>query len=243
MLKLLIDDLERYCRHESLQLIVTLNVGEILPFTPESRLFPIRIITNDAPKGFASNHNAASVLASNHARYICILNPDIRLSMNPFPALKYVLQDKGVALAAPAVVTPTGELSDSARRVPTPMRLLRRYAKRSAGRPECLAYPSGTDPEWVAGMCMVARLPTFRELRGFDERYRLYVEDVELCLRARHLGYRIALVAEAEVIHPAQRDSHRRTGYMLRHIQSLARFYFSRTYFQYLLRRNGRKRA
>ena len=76
----------------------------------------------------------------------------------------------------------------------------------------------------LAGMFMLFRSEVFRRLGGFDERYFLYYEDVDLCLRLRQLGYDVLLEPGAEALHDARRASRSSPRHLLWHARSLARF-------------------
>jgi GT2 family glycosyltransferase len=54
---------------------------------------------------------------------------------------------------------------------------------------------------WVSGACFVMRAEHWRALGGFDTRFFMYCEDVDLCLRARNQGKRIAYTPKSTVIH------------------------------------------
>jgi GT2 family glycosyltransferase len=220
-------DLRAYCK-TPLQVVLTLNVEESLPFDPTQFGFPVEIIRNKIIQGFAANHNAA--FAHCRSDYYCVLNPDIRLAQDPFPALIEVLADATVGVAAPRVVNAEGGIEDSARQFPTPGSILKKALlgssvavanRHSAGL--ALIYP-----DWVAGMCMLFRSETFRALNGFDEQYFLYYEDVDLCWRLHRQGLRVALVPAAQVVHQARRDSHRKPRYLIWHLSSMLRFFIKR---------------
>lgn len=53
------------------------------------------------------------------------------------------------------------------------------------------------DRDWVSGACLVLHRDCVEELRGFDERFGSYVEDVDLCLRAKDAGWRVGVVTWA----------------------------------------------
>jgi GT2 family glycosyltransferase len=55
--------------------------------------------------------------------------------------------------------------------------------------------------DWVSGAAMFIRRDLFDQLGGFDENFFMYWEDVDLCLRARKLGYKTTYLPTAEVIH------------------------------------------
>lgn len=78
----------------------------------------------------------------------------------------------------------------------------------------------------------------FQEMSGFDTRYFLYYEDVDLCARLALKGYRVALCQNVSVIHDAQRASRNSFFHFKLHLTSLLRFFLSPVYRQ--LRRRGR---
>jgi N-acetylglucosaminyl-diphospho-decaprenol L-rhamnosyltransferase len=220
----LLADLEKHCA-TSIEVILTLNIPEDLPFRPGDFRFPVRVIENSQVHGFGANHNAAFKHAK--ADFFCVLNPDVRLERDPFPDLVAALQDTSVAVAAPLVLSPVGNAEDSARRFPTPFSVISKLW--SVAPPD---YQPGTEPmfpDWVAGMFMLFRSATFRAARGFDEGYFLYYEDVDLCWRLRNVGLQAVLVPSARVVHAAQRASHRSLRHLRWHVASMLRYFGKRT--------------
>lgn len=57
------------------------------------------------------------------------------------------------------------------------------------------------DVAWVSGAFLLTRRVLWEELGGLDERYFMYVEDVDYCRRVRQRGYRIAYLADVHVLH------------------------------------------
>jgi GT2 family glycosyltransferase len=55
--------------------------------------------------------------------------------------------------------------------------------------------------DWVSGAAMVVRRAVFEEVGGFDERYFMYFEDVDLCARIRGAGHEIHYVHAISVEH------------------------------------------
>ena len=69
-------------------------------------------------------------------------------------------------------------------------------------------YDRLSDPVAVSGCALLVRAAAFEALGGFDEAYFSYLEDVDLCLRARETGRRVAFAPRARVLHdrpPARR--------------------------------------
>ncbi len=220
----LLNDIGTHCQTLAIELILTLNLDEALPFNQADFPFPITIIRNAAPKGFGANQNQA--FANSSAPYFCVMNPDVQLNKNPFPELMNCLNGAKVGVAAPLVVNQDGEMEDSARRFPTPLKIL----CKAAGGCKGSDYTVGSElvyPDWVGGMFMLFRREVFEALGGFDERYFLYYEDVDLCARLRLSGYEVALCPNAKVIHHAHRSSHTSLKFMKWHLSSMARFFCS----------------
>ena len=224
LVKDILADLQAHCV-TPIEVILTLNIPETLPFNPSGFSFPVELISNDHPKGFAANHNAAFGAA--RTDYFCVMNPDVRLDQDPFLMLVSALSESTIGVAAPLVLNPAGNIEDSARKFPTPLSLLR---KALSGRPTS-DYPIEdvpSFPDWIAGMFMMFRTETFRLIGGFDEGYFLYYEDVDLCWRLRRKGYNVALLPMVRVTHAAQRASHRDLRHLGWHVSSMLRFFIKR---------------
>ena len=224
LIEKLLNDIEQYCKASSIEVILTLNMHEETTFAGRHFSFPIKTICNQMPQGFAANHNQAFTHAS--GQFFCVMNPDLRLSDNPFPALLACLKDLSVGVAAPLVLGESGEMEDSARRFPTPFRI---FCKAFGGCKDSdyVVKDAPIYPDWVGGMFMLFPRGIFDRLGGFDQRYFLYYEDVDLCARLRLLGYGVAICPNAKIMHDARRDSHRSFKYLRWHLASMIRFFCS----------------
>lgn len=207
----------------SFEVIITINVPEAR-FDSRARPFPIRIIENASPKGFGANHNAAFAVAQ--GRYFAIVNPDIRAPHLNLGGMLQLFQRRALAAVGPAVRSSRGTYEDSARRFPTPFGLLRKACVRQRELDYRLPLEAGQpfDVDWLAGMFVVFRRDAFAEVRGFDERFHMYYEDVDICRRLRLRGWSIMLQPAALVMHDAQRASHRQLRPMRWHATSMLRY-------------------
>ena len=226
----LLQDLEAIHHTTPLHVVLTLNVPEAIPCVPEDFAFSLQIMRNSQPLGFGANHNRAFSQAQ--GGIFCVLNPDIRITQNPFPDLLKACADPHTGLAAPAIYSPSGQLEDSARKFPTPWRIAHRVLTRRRTR-DYAAPTTVLHPDWVAGMFLLLRTTVYRQLGGFDERYFLYYEDVDLCARARLAGLEIVQLALPGVIHNAQRASHRNPKYLRWHVGSMLRFFTSAAFLRW----------
>jgi len=74
-------------------------------------------------------------------------------------------------------------------------RLLKRYIV-------ALPEPTGAQQvDWIAGASLMVRREVFEQTGGFDERFFLYFEETDLCLRARRAGWTATYVPESQVMH------------------------------------------
>ena len=202
------------------RVVLTLNVPEAPPLPPLGGWpFVLQLRHNAQPQGFSANHNAA--LADVDEAFVCIINPDVELASNPFPALLAAAQWAGVGLSYPRQVDQYGVEQGSEREVPTPWSLLLRYAVRKRE----------TRAEWVNGALWVLPTGVWRSIGGLDAAYFMYGEDVDLCLRLRLGGWTLAR-ADTEVVHVGQRASHHRARHTLWHIRSLLRLWGSAVFWR-----------
>lgn len=203
------------------EIILTVNVPEKNVFNHTN--LPLQIIHNDSPKGFAANHNAAFQQAK--GAYFCVLNPDIRLKDNPFVTLLEEMRELKLGIIAPAIIDANGQYEDSVRKFPTIGSLLKRLI---LGKHDHYLF-SKTDrvlyPDWVGGMFMLFDRKAYEAVKGFDENYFLYYEDVDICVRLWRKGLPIAVSPQIQVIHQAQRQSHKQLKYLRWHISSMIRFF------------------
>lgn len=217
----LLADLARLGRSD-LRVVLTQNLPEADPSAPGLAL---EIIRNAERKGFGANHNHA--LRTSKDDFLCVMNPDVRLPEDPFPALLEALAQPRTGLAAPLVLSAAGTTENSARRFPTFMSL----AAKGLGLAAPMDYGNDDErsrPDWVAGMFMLFTAEAFRAVQGFDERYFLYYEDVDLCRRLRLRGYEIRLVDGVRVVHDARKTSHRNLRYLAWHLDSIRRYLTTR---------------
>jgi N-acetylglucosaminyl-diphospho-decaprenol L-rhamnosyltransferase len=200
------------------EVIVTFNIPEGIDIPLSDR---VKVVLNHHPLGFATNHNNAFRISSGEV--FCILNPDVLFSGDPFGTLEEIMRGYGgECIVAPLVKDESGAVADSFRYFPSAGGILAKVFLGKEGR-----YPmSGSliRPDWVAGMFLLVHREVFADLGGFDPKYYLYYEDVDLCWRLRRRGGEVLLCPSVHVVHAAQRDSWCKPRYFLWHLASMFRF-------------------
>jgi GT2 family glycosyltransferase len=226
----LLKQLARIALENPLEIILTENLPHGRAKLPTSPAYSnLIVLENPFPLGFGANHNRAFLQTT--APYFVVMNPDIEVEASALDKLVACLrQFPGVA--APRVLSPIGAIEDSARKVPDVWRLLKR---KLTGRhtPDYDMRLPLQQVDWLAGMCLAFDRESFAHVGGFDERYHLYCEDVDICLRM-HLAERcVSWVQESVVKHDARRASHRRLRYFTWHLASLCRLFRSGAYWRF----------
>lgn len=223
LVKNLLEDLEKFCPN-TIQIVLTLNIPESMDNLLGRFSFPISLIENPYPKGFGENHNAA--FQKTATDFFCVINPDVRLKENPFSPLIEILGNSHVGVVGPMVLDEYGNIEDSAR----PFMGILSFLKR------ILSFEKNTvatqNPDWIAGMFMLFRHNVYKEMQGFNEKYFLYCEDMDICARLKEKGYKVVYTQLTSIIHQARRKSHKNIRYFFWHIKSLLRFWYY-YYFQF----------
>ena len=204
---------------EAPRLIVTVNIPELVPAGVEHQVMLIR---NLQPKGFGENHNAAFKHCG--TAFFCVLNPDIELIGNPFPALCAQLGARGAGLCVPLILGPDKTVEDSVREFITPWRMVMRKLGFAGGSLAPVINGPLLYPDWVAGMFMLFDADAYRRIHGFDTAYFMYCEDADICTRLWQLGLPVMVCPEVQVIHHAQRASRRSLRHLRWHVSSMLRY-------------------
>lgn len=193
---------------------------------------------NSTPLGFSANHNKA--FAQCTSEYFLVLNPDISFDVNPFPLMLSSINELDAAMVYPAQTDTLINLLDFERELVTPFSLLRRYAnkllsERFQGTRRSKS-KSQMKFDWASGSFMLFKSDKFKYVNGFDERYFMYCEDVDICLRMQIKGYSL-VKAPCSVIHNSQRQTLKNRQHLFWHAQSLLKLWSSSSFWRFLLRK------
>lgn len=176
----------------------------------KSSRFELDVVVNRTNRGFAAACNQGAMRG--RSKYILFLNPDTTLSPGAMStAIRFMnsREASDVAICGLRLVDATGETTPSCARFPKPAHLI----GRSFGIDHIM--PSVVPPhlmlEWkhddrryvdqVMGAFLLIRRDVFEDLNGFDERFFMYFEELDLSLRARRKGWRSMFLPDATVFH------------------------------------------
>jgi len=157
--------------------------------------------------GNAANLGARSLCTP----YLLVCNPDVAVGYGAVVAMRQLLEARPeVAVVGPKVVDLGGRLYPSARRFPDLVEAFGHgiIGQFWPGNPFTKRYrmtewdhASRRDVDWVSGSCFMARRQAWDAVGGFDSRYFMYLEDVDLCWRLRQAGWEVTYEPAAQVVH------------------------------------------
>ena len=193
----------------------------------------VRVVEPGANLGYAAAANRGSAATS--APVVAVCNPDLELRPGSASALLGRLAaEPDLAAVGPALRNPDGSLYPSARahasstdalghallgRVWPRNRFTRRYRQLDAD------WDHPRDVDWVSGALVFLRRAAVDSVGGWDERYFMYMEDVDLCWRLRRIGWRVAYDPGGEAVHVQGASTEGRPYRMIvEHHRSVYRF-------------------
>ncbi len=165
-----------------------------------------RLIALDHNVGFGAANNVAAEAARGDR--LLLLNSDAWLEDGALPRLAAALDaDPRLALAAPELRYPDGRRQFAwAPETGVFGEAVQKLRNRFEARPWAHRLPPRwlrplTGPGWFSAACVLVRRRAFEEVGGFDERFFLYFEDVDLCRRLRQAGWKLGAVPGAVATH------------------------------------------
>jgi len=173
----------------------------------------VRLIKNEANMGFAHANNLA--IKNSNSGYYFFLNSDTEVYKNSIDGLIGFFKsskDAGIniGIAGPKIINSDGSLQLSCRRFPSFInaalytilagikpdnRFSRRYKLTDVDR------SSPFEVDWVSGSAMMISADAIKLAGTFDEKYFMYVEDVDLCYRMWRSGFKVYYYPLSTILH------------------------------------------
>ncbi|WP_102418618.1 glycosyltransferase family 2 protein [Mycobacterium sp. 4858] len=142
--------------------------------------------------------------------WVIVANPDVQWGPGSIDALlDAATRWPRAGALGPLIRDPDGSVYPSARHLPSLVRgsmhavigpIWKRNPWTAAYRQERLE-PTERPVGWLSGSCLLVRRSAFAQVGGFDERYFMYMEDVDLGDRLGRAGWLSVYVPSAEVLH------------------------------------------
>ncbi|MEF3691515.1 MAG: glycosyltransferase family 2 protein [Candidatus Moraniibacteriota bacterium] len=164
----------------------------------------IILVENNKNVGFGKANNLGVLVSQGDI--LCFLNPDTEIrGENIGELLEKFEKDEGIGVIGPRILErdKSGKFSVQAW-----------SAGKDFGLAEILKGKIGLsnsekiwnsqkviEADWITGACLFIRKRIFLQLGGFDEKFFLYYEDLDLCKRVREAGGKIIFCPKFEIIH------------------------------------------
>jgi len=171
----------------------------------------VHLVKLEKNLGFGGGYSEGIKFA--RGEYLAIINPDIQITANCLKTLIQQLADEAVGLVAPRLLNPDQSPQQNARHFPTPWVMFGRRLSSHfnwAYDSEEAWYKSKTPQavDWVQGSFMCLKKEVFTDqLKGFDSRFFLFLEDTDLCRRLWQQNLKVLLIPQALAIHSEHRLS------------------------------------
>jgi GT2 family glycosyltransferase len=185
--------------------------------------------------GFGSAHNKIIDKINNNSKFHLILNPDVSFKPNVIPKLILELEKNDeIAMIAPKVLFLNGSHQYSCRRYPNVIELIARrfyflkpvfkkIINKGEYREKDLSQPFYA--EYLTGCFQLYKTQDFVKLRGFDEQYFLYMEDVDICKKIDNLGKKKLYYPQEQIVHILKQGSLRSVNLFLKHLSSAIKYF------------------
>ncbi len=211
---LLLKCIESVLTHSGLdsgQIVVVDNAsGDGSAEAVQARYPGCRMIVNETNRGFGAANNQA--LTGIDTDYVLLLNPDALLLPGSLETMQAYLADHPeAAIVGPRTYFPDYSVQDSTYNFP---RVLSETVKALSLEPLVRLIAPGSsmlvekyypevvcEVDWLRGACLMCRREALAAVSGFDERFFLYSEEVDLQFRIRKAGYSIVFLPQAGVVH------------------------------------------
>lgn len=220
------------------QVIVVDNAStDRSPSELDSAYPAVQLIQNATNVGFARAVNQGLRAAWGH--FALVMNPDVILQASALPRLmEFMTSHPNVGVAGPRLLNPDGTVQGSARRDPSAWTglfgrsalLTQLFPNNPVSQRELPALSAaGSAPvevDWLSGACLLVRRTAWEEVGLLDERFFLFWEDADWCLRFRQAGWNVCYVPSATGTHViGVSRARRRLGAVLDFHVSAYRYY------------------
>jgi GT2 family glycosyltransferase len=197
-------------------IVVDNNSGDGIQQMLKENFPAVQFIQTGNNLGFAAGNNVG--IKEAQGRYIMILNPDVTVLNGSLDKMvKFMDDNPQVGLAGPKLINPDGSYQVSCRTftktrhiilLRTPLGKLP-FAKNELNEHMMADFDrlSNKEVDWLHGACLVVRKSALDQVGPLDERYFMYVEDIDWCRRFWLANYKVYYIADAEMVHLLEKAS------------------------------------
>lgn len=171
---------------------------------------PLKIIKNDVNRGFAAACNQGA--KGSTADYLLFLNPDTRLFIDSLEkSIEYMgkAENQAVGILGIQLLDESGQVARTCARFPS----IKHFLVKIFGLDRLFSvffrshfmfewdHGSTREVDHVIGAFFLVRRYLFEKVSGFDERFFVYLEDMDFSLRTSREGYKSVFLASVQAFH------------------------------------------
>lgn len=166
-----------------------------------------KIIFNKKNLGFGRSINKAAKIAK--GEWLFLLNVDTLIDKYSLKNLIIHTKKNSVAIIAPKIIRSDNQLQYSILEEPTFWNILKEQSYLYRLFPTLIFSPQVDDTlykntnkvQFITAISFLIRKSVFQKLKGFDERFFIYFEDIDLCKRITATSYSILYEPRAKITH------------------------------------------
>jgi len=170
----------------------------------------IRIIKNKENYGYGRGLNQGAKIA--RGKYLLLVNPDVEFDINSVTKLLNKIDNNPrIGVVGPQLLNKDGEILQSISGAPTLIQGLFTFSFINKIWPHnpfsekyhnlSLDRNKDQSVDVVSGACVMVKRSLFDKVGGLDERFFMYFEETDFCLRIKRMGYKILYLPKAKVMH------------------------------------------
>lgn len=182
--------------------------------------------------GYGKANNKIIEYIKTLSSFHLILNPDVFFDKKVIPKLINELNtNKDLALIGPKTLYPEGGFQHSCRRYPSFFELLFRRLKifkniTDKGEYKDIDLSKPFNPDFIQGAFLLFKTEDFVKLNGFDSRFFMYMEDVDICRRIDNLNREKLYFPEVEIYHLYTKGSAKNLKLFFYHFLSAIQYFY-----------------
>jgi len=189
----------------------------------------VNYIYSDTNLGFGRAHNLAFTYLTLPSAIHLVINPDIYFEIKELEGfIDWFIETQDISLSLPQILNEDATVQNVVRHIPTPIALLKRKLK--IDEDEIIVKENTIlDIPFAHGCFMAFKRECFQKINGFDENFFLYMEDVDIFVRAKECG-RTVINTNYSIYHEHRKGSSKSLKLLMYHLSSAIRFFWKYKY-------------
>lgn len=193
----LLDSIQENVKQDIEHIIVDNNSGDNLDELATKYPF-VKVIYNQHNSGFGGGINLGAKEAK--GEYLYFLNPDTYLLSDVVKTQKEILDANPKSAMVGGNMTKSDGTSQDYQYGSEPT-LIDTFLMSKKHEQLQMTNDKVQQVDWVSGGAMMMKAKVFEEVKGFDERFFMYFEDIDISKRIQQAGYEIYWTPDAKLFH------------------------------------------